>query len=89
VLAIYTPGLAALNLGLTPDHPIVEPIEDIAEASVEMLSHAPADYTGQVEFSYQFLDRIGRSTMSLDGTRVVKARAGKGTAPGKEPTLVR
>jgi NAD(P)-dependent dehydrogenase (short-subunit alcohol dehydrogenase family) len=74
VLAVYTPGLAALNLGLTPDHPIMEPVEDIAEAALDMLSREPADYTGQVEFSHQFLDRIGRSTRSLDGARVIKAR---------------
>jgi NAD(P)-dependent dehydrogenase (short-subunit alcohol dehydrogenase family) len=75
VLAVYTPGLAALNLGITADNPICEPVEDIAEAAVAMLSRPPADYTGQVEFSYQFLDRIGRSTLSLDGTRVLKERS--------------
>jgi NAD(P)-dependent dehydrogenase (short-subunit alcohol dehydrogenase family) len=75
VLAIFTPGLASLNLGLTAESEICEPIEDIAEASVELLSHPQRECTGQVEFSYQFLDRIGRSTMSLDGKTVMKDRS--------------
>jgi NAD(P)-dependent dehydrogenase (short-subunit alcohol dehydrogenase family) len=71
--AIYTPGLASLGLAISPDMAICEPIEDIAEAALDMLSR-PLDYTAQVEFSYQFLDRIGRSTMSLDGRTVLTAR---------------
>jgi NAD(P)-dependent dehydrogenase (short-subunit alcohol dehydrogenase family) len=78
VLAVYTAGLAALNLGITADHPICEPVEDIAEAAVDILSRAPMQFTGQVEYSHQFLQRIGRSTSSLDGTRVIVNRsAGK------------
>jgi NAD(P)-dependent dehydrogenase (short-subunit alcohol dehydrogenase family) len=78
VLAVYTAGLAALNLGITADHPICEPVEDIAEAAVDILSRAPMEFTGQVEYSHQFLQRIGRSTSSLDGTRVIVNRsAGK------------
>jgi hypothetical protein len=61
--------------GITADNPICEPVEDIAEEAVPMLSRTPAGYIGQVEFSYQFLDRIGRSTLSLDGTRVLKVRS--------------
>lgn len=72
--AIYTPGLASLGLGITPDMPIFEPIEDIAEAALHMLEQ-PLGYTGQVEYSYQFLDRIGRSTRSLDGASVLTERA--------------
>jgi 3-oxoacyl-[acyl-carrier protein] reductase len=75
VLAVYTPGLASLNLGITPDHPLCEPVEDIAEAAVAMLSLSPAQYTGRVEFSHQFLDRIGRSTYSLDGRQILKKRS--------------
>ncbi len=71
--AVYTPGLASLGLGITPDLPIFEPIEDIVEAALHMLEQ-PLGYTGQVEYSYQFLDRIGRSTRSLDGETVVKER---------------
>jgi NAD(P)-dependent dehydrogenase (short-subunit alcohol dehydrogenase family) len=72
--AIYTPGLASLGLAITPDMEIFEPIEDIAEAALDILSR-PIDYTGQVEYSYQFLDRIGRSTRSLDGTKLLKQRS--------------
>jgi 3-oxoacyl-[acyl-carrier protein] reductase len=71
--AVYTPGLASLGLGITPDMPIFEPIEDIAEAALHMLEQ-PIGYTGQVEYSYRFLDHIGRSTMSLDGRTVLKER---------------
>lgn len=78
VLAVYTPGLASVGLSITPDSPICEPVEDIAEAAVEMLIRSPREYTGQVEYSYQFLDRIGRSSMSLDGETVIRARSEKG-----------
>lgn len=71
--AVYTPGVAALNLGLTPDMAICEPPEDMAEAATEMLGR-PVEYTGQVEFSLHLLNRIGRSTLSLDGREIVKDR---------------
>jgi 3-oxoacyl-[acyl-carrier protein] reductase len=76
VLAVYTPGLAALNLGLTPDMDICEPVEDMAEAALDILSQ-PIDYTGHIDLSYQHLDRIGRSTRSLDGLRVIVERERK------------
>jgi hypothetical protein len=75
-LAVYTPGLAALNLGLTPDMDICEPVEDMAEAALDILSQ-PIDYTGHIDLSYQHLDRIGRSTRSLDGLRVIVERPRK------------
>jgi 3-oxoacyl-[acyl-carrier protein] reductase len=75
VLAVYTPGLASLNLGISPDSPICEPIEDIAEAAVAILESEPSKFTGRVEYSYQYLERLGRSTRSLDGRQVVKTRA--------------
>jgi 3-oxoacyl-[acyl-carrier protein] reductase len=76
VAAVYTPGMAALNLGLTPDMDICEPVEDMAEAALDMLSR-PIDYTGHIELSHQHLDRIGRSTRSLDGLRMVVERPRK------------
>jgi 3-oxoacyl-[acyl-carrier protein] reductase len=76
VWAVYTPGLAALNLGLTPDMDFCEPVEDMAEAALDILSR-PIDYTGHIELSYKHLDRIGRSTRSLDGSRVVVERPRK------------
>jgi 3-oxoacyl-[acyl-carrier protein] reductase len=82
VLAVYTPGVAALNLGLTPDMDICEPIEDMAEAALDILGQ-PMDYTGHVELSYQYLDRIGRSSRSLDGLRVVVERPRKERALGR------
>ncbi len=71
--AVLTPGLMALDLGLTPDMEICEPVEDMAEAALDMLDK-PTSYTSQFELSYQYLDKIGRSSMTLDGKDVVRAR---------------
>jgi 3-oxoacyl-[acyl-carrier protein] reductase len=72
--AVLTPGLIALDLGITPDMAISEPVEEIAEAALAMVSR-PTSYTGQVEFSFRFLDRIGRPTMSLDGRQCMRERS--------------
>jgi len=70
VLAIATPGTASLGL-VTPEMAqYMEPIEHIAEATVALVSKPPRDQSGVVGFSYEYLDRIGRPTMSLDGTAV-------------------
>jgi NAD(P)-dependent dehydrogenase (short-subunit alcohol dehydrogenase family) len=71
--AVLTPGLIGLDLGLTPDMEICEPVEDMAEAALDMLDK-PTSYTSQFELSYNYLDRIGRPSMSLDGSEVVVAR---------------
>jgi NAD(P)-dependent dehydrogenase (short-subunit alcohol dehydrogenase family) len=68
--AVLTPGLVALDLGLTPDMEICEIVEEMAEAALDIACR-PIEYTGQFELSYQFLDRIGRSTLSLDGKDVI------------------
>jgi hypothetical protein len=34
----------------------------------------PTSYTSQFELSYNYLDKIGRSSMSLDGKDVIRAR---------------
>jgi 3-oxoacyl-[acyl-carrier protein] reductase len=73
VAAVPTPGLLALDLGLTPDSEICEKVEEMAEAALDIVCR-PISYTGQVEFSYGYLDRIGRPTMSLDGAEIVVAR---------------
>src|SRR5690606_11560449 len=46
--AVLTPGLLALDLGITPENPISEPVEDIAEAALDMLDK-PIGYTGEFE----------------------------------------
>jgi 3-oxoacyl-[acyl-carrier protein] reductase len=74
VLAIFTPGIESLGWGLTADHDIMEAPEHIAEAALEMLCHEPKDHTGNIAFSYQYLDQIGRTTRSLDGMRVIQQR---------------
>jgi len=76
VLAIFTPGIESLGWGLTADHEIMEPPEHIAEATLDLVCREPKECTGQVAFSYHYLDQVGRTTLSLDGMRVVQQRAG-------------
>lgn len=71
--AVYTPGLAALDLGITEDMAICEPVEDMAEAALDMLDK-PISYSGEFELSYNYLDRIGRSSRTLDGAGVMRER---------------
>ena len=74
VSAILTPGVDALNVITEANRDRLEPIEHIAEAALALVSESPRTRTGQIAFSYQFLDAIGRPTMSLDGKSVVQAR---------------
>jgi NAD(P)-dependent dehydrogenase (short-subunit alcohol dehydrogenase family) len=75
VLAIATPGTAALGL-VTPEMAAyLEDIEHIAEATVALVSKPPREQSGVIGFSYEYLDRIGRPTLSLDGRSVHTPRA--------------
>jgi 3-oxoacyl-[acyl-carrier protein] reductase len=74
VRAVWTPGLNNLGLEFGPDHPAIEKEEHIAEAALALVSEPPSVRTGVLAWSYQFLDEIGRTTLSLDGRRVVEAR---------------
>ena len=71
---VYTPGLEALGLISSADHPAVEAEEQIAEAALDLVSHEPKDLTGRIVWSHRYLDEIGRPTMSLDGRSVVVPR---------------
>ena len=74
VLVIATPGVVAQGI-VTPEiEAYLEPVEHIAEAALALVSKPPREQTGVVAFSYQYLDSIGRTTMSLDGREVFKAR---------------
>ena len=74
VSTIMTPGVDALKV-ITPENMHrVEPVEHIAEAALALVSAKPKDLTGQIAYSYKFLDGIGRSTRSLDGLSVVHPR---------------
>ena len=74
VLVIATPGVVAQGI-VTPEiEAYLEPVEHIAEAALALVSKPPREQTGVVAFSYQYLDSIGRPTMSLDGREVFKAR---------------
>jgi len=75
VRAVWTPGLENLGLEFGPDHPAIEKEEHIAEAALALVSAPPSVRTGVLAWSYQFLDEIGRTTMSLDGRSVIEERA--------------
>jgi 3-oxoacyl-[acyl-carrier protein] reductase len=75
VRAVWTPGLENLGLEFGPDHPAVEKEEHIAEAALALVSEPPSVRTGTLAWSYEFLDEIGRTTMSLDGRSVIEKRS--------------
>jgi NAD(P)-dependent dehydrogenase (short-subunit alcohol dehydrogenase family) len=78
VLAIATPGVAALGM-VTPEMaPYFERIEHIAEAALALVSKSPREQTGVIAFSHKFLDEIGRSTRTLDGREVLQQRGKNG-----------
>jgi 3-oxoacyl-[acyl-carrier protein] reductase len=74
VSTIMTPGVDSLNIITKAMMSRVEPIEHIAEAALAVVEAEPRELTGQVLFSYRFLDEIGRPTCSLDGKSVVHPR---------------
>jgi len=74
VRAVWTPGLENLGLEFGPDHPAIEKEEHIAEAALTLVSQPPSVRTGVLAWSYEFLDEIGRTTMSLDGKNVIEER---------------
>jgi len=74
VMVIATPGVVAQGI-VTPEvEPYLEPVEHIAEATLALVSKPPREQTGVIAFSFEYLDKIGRPTMSLDGSEVIKAR---------------
>ena len=74
VRAVSTPGIMALDMGFSPDHPLCEIEEEIAEASLALVGSQDPMITGKIAWSYEYLDEIGRSTMSLDGKEVLVER---------------
>ena len=71
--AIVTPGYASHGT-VERDAAYLEPMEDIVEAALALVSHPATQSTGEIAYSYQYLDRIGRSTRSLDGSEIVTPR---------------
>jgi hypothetical protein len=53
----------------------LEPVEHIAEATLAFAMAEPQTMTAQIAMSYQYLDKIRRSTRSLDGTKIIQERA--------------
>jgi 3-oxoacyl-[acyl-carrier protein] reductase len=74
VRAVSTPGVMSLGMGFTPDHPMCELEEEIAEAALALVSNGDPMNTGQITWSYEYLEQLGRSTMSLDGKTVLVER---------------
>jgi 3-oxoacyl-[acyl-carrier protein] reductase len=72
---VYTPGLESLNTGLDPTSPVFEIPEQMAEAALALVEKEPTEQTGVTAWSHTYLDEIGRSTMSLDGTTVLVNRS--------------
>ena len=73
--AILTPGVGALGVIQPGMEAYVEPVEHIAEATLALVEPEPRLLTGQTAFSYLYLDQIGRSTRSLDGTNILHSRS--------------
>lgn len=73
--AIFTPGVEALGVITEETKAYLEPVEHIAEAVVAMATAEPKSMTAQIALSYQWLDKIGRPTRTLDGTKVMQDRA--------------
>jgi 3-oxoacyl-[acyl-carrier protein] reductase len=74
VRAILTPGVDALGVITDENKDILEPVEHIAEAALDLVSGNPRKLTGTIAFSYRYLDEIRRSTWSLDGAQILHAR---------------
>ncbi|RVT93166.1 SDR family NAD(P)-dependent oxidoreductase [Sphingomonas crocodyli] len=74
VAAIATPGVTALGIVTPETAHWFEKVEHIAEATLALVTLPAKERTGVIAFSYQYLDTIGRSTMSLDGKTVIEAR---------------
>jgi len=76
--AVLTPGVEALGVITEETKAYVEPVEQIAEATLALVSAEPKTMTGKIAFSYMFLDEIGRPTHSLDGKTVIQNRTAAG-----------
>lgn len=74
--AILTPGVEALGVITEATKAYVEPVEHIAEATLALVEPEPRSLTGQIAFSYMYLDKIGRTTRSLDSKEIIQARSG-------------
>jgi len=71
--AIFTPSVSILPMADMIKQ-FAEPIEHIAEATLALVSADPKKVSGEIAYSFEYLDKIGRSTMSLDGTAVFQQR---------------
>jgi NAD(P)-dependent dehydrogenase (short-subunit alcohol dehydrogenase family) len=73
--AVMTPGLDALGTMKPGMEGYLEPVDHIAEATLALVEPEPRSLTGQLAFSFRYLDQIGRSTWSLDGKTILSPRS--------------
>jgi 3-oxoacyl-[acyl-carrier protein] reductase len=76
--AVMTPGLDALGTMKPGMEGYLEPVDHIAEATLALVEPEPRSLTGQLAFSFRYLDQIGRSTWSLDGKTMLSPRSPAG-----------
>jgi len=69
VAAVRTPGVEALGM-LPEDRPeLIEPMEVMVEAALALVTGDARTLTGRVVYSRPLLAELGRTVMTLDGTR--------------------
>ena len=68
VAAVATPGVVALGL-MPGDDTHVEPVEQMAEATLALATADATTVTGRIATSEQILRELGREIRDLDGTR--------------------
>lgn len=74
VAVIDTPGIRAQGIVTPAVEKHLEKIEHIAEAALSLAELPPKERTGELAWSFKWLDEIGRSTRSLDGRSIVEPR---------------
>ncbi|MED5263092.1 MAG: SDR family NAD(P)-dependent oxidoreductase [Myxococcota bacterium] len=68
VAAVMTPGVVASGVGKFIEDSMIEPVEAMAEAALLLSTCDPAEITGRITYSVEFLEERGRAIRALDGT---------------------
>ena len=68
VAAVMTPGVVASGVGKFIEDSMIEPVEAMAEAALLLSTCDPAEITGRITYSVEFLEERGRVIRALDGT---------------------
>ena len=67
VAAVMTPGVEALGIG--PEDTLVEPVEQLVEAALALVTCDPSQLNGRIAYSGPLLEELGLEVRSLDGKR--------------------